>query len=206
MKKIILAASALLVFAGTGAIAAEYNIVQPEKSRIAFVSKQMGVAVNGTFPKFAAQVAFDPANPATGKVNISIDLASIDAGSKDANDEVVGKQWFNVKSFPAATFVSTGIKSVAGGKYEVTGPLTIKGKSQPVTATFTAKAEGASATFDGSFVLKRIDYAVGEGPWADVSIVANDVTVNFHVVATSGAPATPAASANPPSKVPPKTK
>lgn len=193
MKKLILATAALLAFSDAGAV--EYTTVQPEKSSIAFVSKQMGVAVNGKFTKFTAQVAFDPAKPEAGKVNISIDLASIDAGSKDANDEVVGKQWFNVKAFPAATFVSTAIKSAGGGKYEVTGPLTIKGKSQPVTATFTVKAEPAAATFDGSFVLKRIDYAVGEGPWADVSMVANDVTVNFHVVASAAAPGTTPAPA-----------
>ena len=176
---------AALAFGADFAHALEYSVVQAEKSSIAFVSRQMGVAVNGRFPKFAAQVAFDPAKPEGGKVGISIDLASIDAGSKDANDEVVGKPWFNVPTFPVATFTSTGMKSLGGGKYEVAGLLTIKGKAQSIAAPFTYKAEGNSGIFEGGLVLKRIDFAIGDGVWTDVSMVANDVQVNFRIVAAA---------------------
>jgi len=167
--------------------AAEYATVLPDKSTLVFQSKQMGVAVQGRFPKFSAQVTFDPAKPESAKVNLSIDTAAIDAGSKEANDEVVGKQWFNVKMFPAATFVSSSVKSLGGGKFEVAGPLTIKGKSLPVKAPFAMKIEGNNAVFDGSFTIKRTDYAIGEGPWADLDTVANEVLINFHVVAAAAA-------------------
>jgi polyisoprenoid-binding protein YceI len=167
--------------------AIEYNAVQSDKSTITFTSRQMGVPVQGRFPKFAAKVAFDPAKPEAAKVDISIDLATIDAGSKDANDEVVGKQWFNIKMFPIASFISSSVKSTGAGRYEVSGPLTIKGKANPVTATFGFKAEGNNGVFDGGFTLKRIDFAIGEGPWADVSTVANEIQVNFHVVAAASA-------------------
>ena len=173
--------------------AVEYSAVQADKSTLTFTSRQMGVPVQGRFPKFTAHIAFDPAKPAAAKVDISIDLASIDAGSKDANDEVVGKQWFNVRMFPAATFTSTAVKALGTGRFEVTGPLMIKGKSVPATATFSFKPEGINGVFDGSFTLKRIDFAIGEGPWADLSTVANEVQVNFHVVAAPSA----AASAKP---------
>ena len=93
------------------------------------------------------------------------------------------------------------MKSLGGGKYEVAGPLTIKGKSQPVTAMFAFKAEGNSGIFDGGFTVKRIDFSVGEGAWTDVSMVANDVQVNFHVVAAASvAPANAKAVATPKSK------
>ena len=167
--------------------ATEYAAVQADKSTLTFISRQMGVPVNGRFPTFTAKIAFDPAKPDAGKVNLRIDLASIDAGSKDANDEIAGKEWFNVRTFPAATFSSTGMKSLGGGKYEVTGPLALKGKSKPLTATFDFKGDGNNGTFEGSFTLKRNDYAIGEGPWTDVSMVANDVQVNFHIVAAAAA-------------------
>ncbi|MCY7389591.1 MAG: YceI family protein, partial [Burkholderiales bacterium] len=109
--------------------AVEYGSVQADKSTVTFTSRQMGVPVQGGFPKFTTKLAFDPAKPEAAKVELSIDLATIDAGSKDANDEVVGKQWFNVKMFPVATFTSATVKSVGAGGFEVTGPLTIKGKS-----------------------------------------------------------------------------
>jgi polyisoprenoid-binding protein YceI len=178
---------ASLAVAASSADAIEYGTVQADKSSITFTSRQMGVPVQGRFPKFTARVAFDPAKPDAAKVDIGIDLAAIDAGSKDANDEVVGKQWFNVKLFPVASFTSNAVKTLSAGRYEVTGPLTIKGKSVPVSAAFTFKAEGSSGIFDGSFTLKRIDYAIGEGPWADLSTVANEVQVNFHVVAAASA-------------------
>ena len=178
--------------AGTNAAAVEYGNVQADKSTLTFTSRQMGVPVQGRFPKFTARIAFDPAKPEAAKVDIGIDLASTDAGSKDANDEVVGKQWFNVKMFPVASFSSSAVKVLGAGRFEVTGPLTIKGKTAPVTAAFTYKPDGVNAVFDGGFTLKRIDYAIGEGPWADLSTVANDIQVNFHVVvaAAAAAPAT----------------
>ena len=133
--------------------AIEYGSVLADKSSVTFASRQMGVPVQGGFPKFTTKLVFDPAKPEAAKVELSIDLATIDAGSKDANDEVVGKQWFNVRMFPVATFTSNAVKSVGPGSYEVTGPLSIKGKSVPVTASFTYKTEGATGVFDGGFTL-----------------------------------------------------
>ena len=110
--------------AANNAGAIEYGTVQADKSTLTFTSRQMGVPVQGRFPKFTARVAFDPAKPDAAKVDIGIDLAAIDAGSKDANDEVVGKQWFNVKMFPLASFTSGAVKTLGADRYEVTGPLT----------------------------------------------------------------------------------
>ena len=167
--------------------AVEYSVVQAEKSSIQFQSKQMGVTIAGKFPKFSTQLNFDPAKPEAAKVNMSIDIESIDAGSKDANDEVVGKQWFNARAFPAATFTSTGVKSLGGGRYEVAGVLTIKGKSMPAVAPLNYKADGTNGVFSGTFTIKRLDYAIGEGAWADISTVANEVLINFNVVVAPAA-------------------
>lgn len=165
--------------------AAEFSQVQADKSSLTFVSKQMGVPVEGKFRKFTTTIAFDPAKASTASARIELDMASIDAGSQEANDEVVGKQWFNVKVFPGARFVSTGVKSLGGNRYEAAGKLTIKGKAQDVTAPFTFRQEGAIGVFDGGFILKRLDYAIGEGVWADVGTVANEIQIRFHVTAGS---------------------
>ena len=176
-----------VVLAASVAAAVDYGVVQADKSTITFTSRQMGVPVQGRFPKFTTHIAFDPARPEAAKVDISIDLSAIDAGSGDANDEVVGKQWFNVRMFPVANFTSSAVKAIGAGRFEVNGPLTIKGKAVPVTAAFTFKVDGANGIFDGGFILKRIDFAIGEGPWADVSTVANEIQINFHVVAAAAA-------------------
>lgn len=172
-----------LAAACTGAQAVEYSQVLADRSTVTFTSKQMGVPVDGRFRKFNASLAFDPAKPAQAIAKMEVDLASIDAGSKDANDEVAGKSWFNVKAFPTASFVTTGVKPLGGDRYEVAGKLTIKGKTQDVVAPATFKRDGANGVFDGGFVLKRLDFAIGDGPWSDVSAVANEVQIRFQIVA-----------------------
>ena len=166
--------------------AIEYNQVQADKSRIGFGYKQMGVAMDGKFKKFASQLSFDPAQPANAKATIDVDLASVDTGTSEANAEVAGKPWFNTKAFPTAQFVSSSVKPLGGNRFEVAGQLTIKGKTQPVVAPTTVTVQGDQATFDGSFVIKRADFAIGEGDWADFSVVANEIQVKFKVLASGG--------------------
>ena len=167
--------------------AVEFNQVQTGKSALSFVSKQMNVPVEGQFKSFRGAISFDPAKPASATAEFEIDMASIDAGSKDANDEVVGKLWFNTKAFPTAKFVATSVKPLGANRYEVAGKMTIKGKTQDLTTPVTLRQEGNSATFDGSVVIKRADYAIGEGIWADFGTVANEVQVKYRLVATAGA-------------------
>lgn len=162
---------------------AEYTSIQADKSSLGFVFKQMGVPVDGHFKKFSAQLSFDPAKPAMAKAAFDLNLASIDAGSEEANDEVAGKDWFNTKAFPHAKFESTGVRSLGGNRYDVSGKMTIKGHTQMVSAPFTFNPQGNAAVIDGAFVLKRADYAIGEGSWSDFGTVANGIQIKFHFLA-----------------------
>jgi polyisoprenoid-binding protein YceI len=162
--------------------AADYSIVQLDKSSITFVSKQMSVPVEGVFKKFTAHTRIDPAKPEAGVAHIEIDLASIDAGGPEANDEVKGQSWFNVSEFPKAVYVSTAIKSLGGGKFEATGKMNIKGKSLEVRAPFTLKEDKGSLYVDGAFTLKRLDFGIGSGLWSDTSVVADEVQIKFHLM------------------------
>ena len=175
---------AALVVASGPASAREFSEFQSAKSTLHFVSRQMGVAVDGRFTKFSATLAFDPARPAAATARLDVDLASVDAGSPDADDEVVGKPWFNVERFPTASFVSTAIRPLGGDGFELIGKLTIKGKTQEVIAPFTFRQDDGNGVFDGAFVLKRLDFGVGDGVWSDVTTVANEVQIRFHIVAS----------------------
>lgn len=178
MKRLLLIFLLLPAFA----VAAEYSNVQLDKSSITFVSKQMSVPVEGVFKKFTARVRINPAKPEAGVAQIEIDLASIDAGSVEANDEVKGKNWFSVAEFPKAGFVSTAVKPLGAGKFEAAGKMTIKGKSMPVQAPFTLKEDKGQLAVDGAFTLKRLDYGIGSGLWSDTSVVADEVQIRFHLL------------------------
>jgi polyisoprenoid-binding protein YceI len=181
MKFAAIALAALAVAAS--AHAEEFNAVLPDKSAVSFVYRQMNVPVDGRFGKFSAQLKFDPAKPATASVAFDIDLASIDAGSAEANDEVAGKLWFNTKAFPTARFVATSFRPLGGNRYEAVGKMTIKGRTQDVTAPFTFTGQGRAGTAEGALNIKRADFGIGEGIWADFGTVANEVQIKFRLQA-----------------------
>ncbi|MCX7176440.1 MAG: YceI family protein [Proteobacteria bacterium] len=179
MKRLLLAL--LMSPLAVGSVsAAEFNAVLGDKSAVNFVSKQMGVPVEGKFKKFAAQISFDTNKPEKGRAQIEIELASIDAGNSDANDEAKGKAWFNIREFPTAKFVSGGIKSVGNGRYEAAGQMTIKGKTRDVVAPFNARLDGGNLVIDGAIPILRLQYGIGDGAWADTGTVADEVQVRFH--------------------------
>ena len=158
--------------------------IVPAQSEVSFVSRQMGVPVEGRFKSFSAQVAFDPAKLATSKIAFSVDTGSADI-SREANAELVKPLWFNVAAFPKATFQSTAIKRLDATKYEVSGQLSIKGKTQDIIVPATFTAQGNRGVFDGSFSIKRGDFSIGEGSWAKFDIVANDIQIKFRITANS---------------------
>ena len=91
--------------------AADFSKLQLDKSSISFVSKQMGVSAEGVFKKIAAEVHFNPEKPEASLAKIDIELASIETGSAESDDEVKGKSWFDVAQFPKASFVSGSVRS-----------------------------------------------------------------------------------------------
>ncbi|MFL9936075.1 YceI family protein [Paraburkholderia sp. RL18-103-BIB-C] len=158
--------------------------VDTAKSTVIATSRQMNVPVDGKFRKFTAQLDFDPAKPAVGSANLTIDTSSYDLGDESYNQQVRGKDWFDTAQFPNATFVSSAIASADGAnRFKVIGKLTIKGKSQNVVVPVTVTQQGASQTFDGLLPIKRTQYDIGTGEWKDTSVVADEVVIKFHIVA-----------------------
>ncbi|TFW23404.1 YceI family protein [Duganella callida] len=155
----------------------------PAKSTVTATFKQMNVPVDAKFKKFSANIDYDAAKPDASKATVEVETGSMDLGDAEYNKEVAKKEWFNAAQFPKATFVSTSIKGAGAGKLNVTGKLTIKGKSADVTFPLTVKADGKNQVFEGALPIKRLTYNIGEGEWKDTSMVADDVTIKFHVVA-----------------------
>lgn len=188
MRKFPLAILALCASLAAPAQAAEFNRLDAGRSSVRFVFKQMNVPVEGRFKRFTGEIAFDPARPEAGRAGIDIDLASIDAGSSEANEEVAGKLWFDTKTHPVARFAATAVRPLGGDRFEVAGRMSIKGRTHELRTPATFRIEGGAAVFAGSFVLKRADFGIGEGLWADFGTVANEVRIAFRLVATAAGP------------------
>lgn len=169
---------ALLVLCAP-AHAVEFNVVRPQQSSVTFISQQMGVPVEGVFKRFDADISIDPAMPEKGRARISIDIASIDTGNDEANEEVVGRTWFDARTHPAASFVSTTVRPFGSNRYEAQGKLTIKGRTLDTRATFAIERKGDMVILPGSFTLSRLAYSIGTGIWSDTDTVADEVQVRF---------------------------
>jgi polyisoprenoid-binding protein YceI len=156
--------------------------VAVDKSDIRFVSKQMGVNVEGRFRKWKANVVFLPKELAKSKAELEIELLSIDLASEDSEKEVTGKEWFDTARFPVARFTSTSIKDLGADKYEIAGQLALKGATRDIVVPIVLKKDVAgNSTAEGSFMVKRLDFKIGEGPWADPDTVANEVVVRIRM-------------------------
>lgn len=166
--------------------AVEYKSIAVDKSSVTFGYKQMGVAMDGKFKKIAANLSFDPAKLAAAKATLEIELKSVDTGSDEADQELVGKTWFNAATYPKATFELTQVKATGTNQFEAVGKLTIKGKTVEQKVPLKYVAQGSAGVFSGSFVIHRSDFAIGEGSWAKFDVVANDIQVNFSLTAQSG--------------------
>ncbi len=183
----------LALLPGGPVLATSYERILTDQSRISFVSRQMGVPVEGQFRRFSGQIAFDPARPEAASALLTVELASFDMGSREVYDEVVSRNWFDVRQFPTARFVATGLRHLGGDRYEVRGQMTIKGRTRDITVPVTFRPQGRTALLEGGFALRRLDYGIGTGPWGDTSVVADEVQVRFRLVAAEAGVAPPAA-------------
>ncbi|MDX9844786.1 MAG: YceI family protein [Aquabacterium sp.] len=186
-RRTLLSAVALSAAAGGLSAHAAGQTLVPAQSEVTFVAKQLGVPLQGRFKRFQAQVAFDPKALATSKIAFELDLGSV-ALNADADAELPKAEWFNVPKFPKATFQSSAIQALGGGKFQVRGKLAIKGQARDLVVPVTLTQAKGLSTASGAFTLKRLDYRIGEGDWTDTSIVANDVQVQFKLV-LQGVPA-----------------
>jgi polyisoprenoid-binding protein YceI len=154
-----------------------------DKSEIRFISRQMGANLEGRFRRWKANIVFVPKDLGRSKADFDIELGSIDLASDESETEIKRPVWFDTAKFPVAHFASSAIRDLGGDKYEVVGQLTIKGTTHDAVVPITLKKDATgNSVAEGSFTLRRLDYKIGEGQWADPDAVANDVIVRVRMV------------------------
>ncbi len=178
MRRHVKAAAAALVMVSGVLMAAELNVGPATKSTVVATFKQEGVAVDSPFTRFTGKISYDPKNVAAAGATLDVETASLDIGDPGYNAEVAKKSWFDSATYPKATFRSTAIKAVSATRFDATGTLTIKGKVQTITVPVTVAATGNA--FDGTFVISRKAFGIGDPVWDEV--LEDKVTVKFHLV------------------------
>ena len=174
----------------TPVLAGAYQL-DPTHASVTFKISHFGLSnYTARFAKFDAKVNYDPAHPEKSTLEASVNPASIRTDyptpeKVDFDKELGGEKWFNVAKFPQANFQSSSVKSLGGGKYQVSGKLTIKGNSKDVEIPVALTQANGVTSASGQYAIKRLVFKIGEGEWADTSMVADDVQVKFKL-AVSG--------------------
>lgn len=161
------------------ASAADY--IQTKGSSLGFSGKYQGEAFNGSFPGFVTKMSFDPTKLANARLEVSIPLATATTRNADYDSELRGSAFFNSAAFPQARYSAGKFRALGGNRFAADGMLSLRGVSKPVTLTFTW-TPGARPVLNGSAVVKRLDFGVGTGDWADVGIIPNDIKVTTKVL------------------------
>ncbi|HEV2679787.1 MAG TPA: YceI family protein [Rhodanobacter sp.] len=176
MKRLATLLALALPFAAT---AADYT-VQPAASTLGFSDTFQGEAFNGHFGQWTAAISYDAANLATSKFDVEVALASVKTGDKDRDGALPGSDFFDIAKFPKAHFVSTGFHQ-SGALVIADGNLTLRGVTKPVSLNVTFKPQGKGATLDVTGTVKRLDFGVGGGDYADTSVIGADVKITAHL-------------------------
>ncbi|MCG2841507.1 YceI family protein [Sandaracinobacter sp. RS1-74] len=179
----MIARVALSFLLAAPAAASQWAVV-PAQSAIGFTAEWNGQKVEGRFPKFAADIRFDPAKPGEAKVDATIDLAAATTPDRTVNGSLPGADWFDVKKTPTARFQSTSITQVKPGQYLAKGTLTMRGVSVPVSLPFTLNITGDTAVMQGQTVLDRRSFRIGQDSDAAGTWVGFKVPVKVNIRAT----------------------
>jgi polyisoprenoid-binding protein YceI len=150
-------------------------------SRLEFTGVQAGAEFKGAFHKFTAAVDFAADDPASGHIDVQIDMASEDSLDKDRDTTIHGADIFDVAHFPTAHYVTRSIAKSATG-FTAVGALTLRGVTKDVPIEFQFAANGSGAKLTGTAKLKRLDFGVGRGDWKSTEWVGDAVNVTFALV------------------------
>ena len=174
----VLFASCLLSLAANAGAAAWHSI---DGSSLTFETTFEGEALPGEFRSFEVRLEFDPQAPQQARLAVTVDLAAADMGDPDMNEVLFDTAWLDVRRFGVATFNSDRISETAPGEYLATGTLDLKGTQRSVSVPFSWQSAGNSAALRGQLSLRRSDFDVGSGEWANGDSIGLDVSLHFDV-------------------------
>lgn len=166
MKPLCLPLLSLVLLVGASSSRAADNFkLDPVHSSVSFKIEHAGVSfVHGRFNEMTGSFTLDP-DPSKCSFSLNCKVESVDTNNKARDKHLQGGDFFNSAQFPVISFKSTSVKAVSGG-YEVTGDLTMHGKSKPLTFTLkggkkTQFPPGTERTgFSTDLSLKRSEYGM----------------------------------------------
>ncbi|MFM2437894.1 MAG: hypothetical protein RLZ55_711 [Actinomycetota bacterium] len=141
--------------------------IDPSHSNLGFVARHaMVTKVRGNFSDISGSLTLDVANPAASSAEVTIEVASIDTRNAQRDEHLRTNDFFDAEQFPQLTFKSTAVTQTGATSFDVTGDLTIRGVTKPVTVSwdYTGSATDPFGNervgFEGSATINRADFGL----------------------------------------------
>ncbi|HKR52472.1 MAG TPA: YceI family protein [Pseudonocardiaceae bacterium] len=169
-----------------------HYIIDPTHSRLGFVARHaMVTKVRGSFMDFAGSFDMDASDWSASKAQATIQVASVDTGNEQRDSHLRANDFFDVPNYPKITFTSTRVEQTAEGTFAVTGDLTIKGITKPVTIelVYTGSAVdpfgNSRIGFEGTTTINRKDFGVNFNATLDTGgvLVSDKITLELDISA-----------------------
>jgi cytochrome b561/polyisoprenoid-binding protein YceI len=147
--------------------------------KLGFRTSYSGSEIDGGFSRWDADIMFSPQDLAGSRITVTVDLASVDSADSQRDDMLRGDEFFGVATYPRATFRSTRITHRGGNNYRAAGTLSLHGKQNPATLSFTLDIKDKDARVRGSTQIDRTAFGVGSGSWEATDAIPGAVSVSF---------------------------
>lgn len=167
-------------------------VIDGAHSRIGFSARHaMVTKVRGGFQQFEGTAQLNGEDPGASKVDVTIQASSFDSGVQMRDDHVKGGDFLDVEKYPTVTFSSTDVKVTGPDTFDLTGNLTIKDQTHPITIPFsyvgTAKDPfgNVRSGFEGETTINRKDYGIVWNAALETGgvLVSEKVTLDFEISA-----------------------
>ena len=168
-----------------------YNI-DPAHTRIGFVARHaMVTKVRGSFGDFAGSGQFNAEDPTQSTLELTIQATSISTGNGDRDNHLRSNDFFDMETYPTITFASTKVEKVDDENYNVTGDLTIKDVTKPVTIAFEVSGPvqdpwgNTRIGLEGKGEVNRKDFGVSFNAALETGglLVSDKINLEFDVAA-----------------------
>jgi len=160
---------------------APHWVQAPTGSSLVFVFDQAGAASKGSFKQFTTELVYDEKSPATGSLDVKVQIGTVDTQDQERNEMIVGADLFDAQKFPTAQYTAKTLSRNAAGALEAVGKLTLRGVTHDLRLPLKIVKTASGLELSGETAIKRLEYGVGQGDWKTTEGVGDQVKVQYKV-------------------------
>ncbi|MBM7699988.1 YceI family protein [Kurthia huakuii] len=167
-------------------------VVDTAHSSVGFQAKHMMISkVKGHFDSFSAELDINPEDLTGGNIQFEVELASINSNNEDRDNHLRSADFFDVENHPTMTFVATDIKKVDDDEYKLTGDLSIRGVTKPVTFQAEYNGKGTNpwgvevVAFEADGKINRKDFGLNWNSALETGgvLVSDEIKIHIEIEA-----------------------